>query len=205
LLAATPRGTFSLPVPVAGLGRPVMGDTEPACFLSTPDHPTGNARLELSGVAVSVSLFWGRTMTRQRWLRGTGLLASFLIAAAVGRADEAASVKVLEEAKATILRDDQKPDKPVVGVIMWGAGYNGGLLKELKELKNLQKLRIGGPWITDDGVQDLREIKTLQMLEIRSPKVSDAALKDLQEALPKLKLRRANPGETPFAAFAEKK
>jgi hypothetical protein len=144
-------------------------------------------------------------MLRQRWLVGVGLLAFLFLATSFGRADETASVKVLEKAKATILLDDQKPDKPVVGVIMWGAGYNGELLKELKELKNLQKLRIGGPWITDDGVKDLREIKTLQMLEIRSPKVSDAALKDLQEALPKLKLRRANPGETPFAALEEKK
>jgi hypothetical protein len=135
---------------------------------------------------------------------GAGL-AFLLMAGVLVRADEAESVKVLEKAKATILRDDQNGDKPVVGVIMWGAGYNGALLKELKELKNLQKLRIGGPWITDDGVKELREIKTLQMLEIRSPKVSDAALKDLQTALPKLKLRRASPGETPFAAFADKK
>jgi hypothetical protein len=144
-------------------------------------------------------------MMRRRWLAGTGLLASLLMATAFGRADEAASVKVLEQAKATLLRDDQNPEKRVVGVIMWGPGYDGKLLKELKELKGLQKLRIGGPWITDDGVKELRELKNLQLLEIRSPKVSDAALKDLQAALPKLRLRRAAPGETPFAAFAEKK
>jgi hypothetical protein len=136
---------------------------------------------------------------------GVGFVASVLIVAALGRADEAASVKTLAQAKATIILDDEKTEKPVVGVIMWGSGYNGNLLKELKELKNLQKLRIGGPWITDDGIKELHAIKTLQMLEIRSPKVSDAALKELQSALPKLKLRRASPGETPFAAFAEKK
>jgi hypothetical protein len=144
-------------------------------------------------------------MRQQRWLAGAGLLAVMLMAVTCGRADETASLKVLEQARATILRGDQKPEKPAIGVIMWGPGYNGALLKELKELKNLQKLRIGGPWINDDGVKELREIKTLQMLEIRSPRVSDAALKDLQAALPKLRLRRAAPGETPFAAFAEKK
>jgi hypothetical protein len=141
-------------------------------------------------------------MMRQRWLVGTGLLAFLLNAAAFCRADEAASVKVLEKAKATIIRADEKP---VVGVIMWGREYDGGLLKELKELKHLQKLRIGGPWITDDGVKELREIKNLRLLEIRSPKVSDTALKDLRKALPKLKLRRALPDEVPFAAFAKKK
>jgi hypothetical protein len=151
------------------------------------------------------SFFGDRHVRRQRWLAGTGLLAWLLLATALGRAEEATSVKVLEQARAHIIRDDQNPDKPVVGIIMWGAGYKAELLKELKEIKHLQKLRIGGPWITDDGVKELREIKTLQMLEIRSPHVTDAALKDLQKALPKLKLRRASPGETPFAAFAEKK
>jgi hypothetical protein len=144
-------------------------------------------------------------MLRHRWLVGLVLVAFLLNATTFARADEAASIKTLEEAKATLIRDDQKPDKPVIGVIMWGAGFKHELLKELKEIKNLQKLRIGGPWITDDGVKELKELKNLQLLEIRSPKVSDDALKDLQTTLPKLKFRRAAPGEKPFEAFAEKK
>ncbi len=144
-------------------------------------------------------------MVRLRWLGAAALLAVLLIAAERGRADEAAAIKTLEAAKATLILDDQKPEKPVIGVIMWGPGFNGDLLKELKEIKNLTRLRIGGPWINDDGVKELRELKTLQMLEIRSPNVTDGALKELQEALPKLKFRRASPGETPFKAFEEKK
>jgi hypothetical protein len=101
--------------------------------------------------------------------------------------------------------DDNKSDKLVIGVIMWGPGYKVELLKELKQLPDLQKLRIGGPWITNDGVKELHDLKSLQMLEIRSPNVSGDALKDLQTALPKLKFRRANPGEAPFAALEEKK
>src|SRR4051812_2901043 len=122
-------------------------------------------------------------MTRRRWRVGTGLAAALLLVAALARADEATAIKVLEKAKATLLVDDRKPEKPVVGVVMWGAGYNGGLLKELKELKGLHKLRIGGPWITDEGVKELHALKNLELLEIRSPRVSDAALKDLQAAL----------------------
>ncbi len=98
-----------------------------------------------------------------------------LLAATLGRAGEAESAKVLEKAKATLIRDDEQAGKPVVIVIMWGPGYDGALLKELKEFKHLLALRIGGPWITDEGVKELREIKTLELLEIRSPKVSDAA------------------------------
>src|SRR5262249_771413 len=114
-------------------------------------------------------------------------------------------VKTLEKAGGKIIVDDKQAKKPVVGVILWGPSFKAELLPQLKELKSLEKLRIGGPWITDDGVKELKNVKNLQFLEIRSPKVTDAALKDLGEALPKLKLRRASPGETPFAAFEEKK
>ena len=114
------------------------------------------------------------------------------------RSDEAEAVKTIEKAGGKITLDDKQPEKPAVAVIMWGPGFKVELLKDLKEMKSLQKLRIGGPWITDDGVKDLKELKNLQVLEIRSPKVTDAALKDLQESLPKLKIRRASPREKPF-------
>jgi hypothetical protein len=122
-----------------------------------------------------------------------------LFLASIGRTDEVEAVKTLEKAGGKITVDDKLPEKPVVAVILWGPGFKAELLRELKELKSLQKLRMGGPWISDDGVKELKDLKSLQLLEIRSPKVTDAALKDLQDALPKLKIRRASPGETPFA------
>lgn len=134
---------------------------------------------------------------RRTWAMAIGAALPLLILA-VGRADEAGAVKSLAKAGGEILVDDKQADKPAVGVILWGPGFKVELLKELKELKSLQKLRIGGPWITDAGLKDLKEIKSLQILEVRSPKVTDAALKELQEALPKLKIRRASPGEKPF-------
>ena len=133
---------------------------------------------------------------RQLWITGTAL--ALLMAANLGRADEAAAVKVIAKAGGTIIVDDKQAEKPVVGVIMWGPGFHGGLLKEPKDLKSLHKLRIGGPWITDDGIKELSQLKSLQVLEVRSPKVTDGALKELQEALPNLTFRRAAPGEKPF-------
>ncbi|MFO0967592.1 MAG: hypothetical protein U0793_18690 [Gemmataceae bacterium] len=137
-------------------------------------------------------------MARQRWVAALGVLATLFVLA-VGRADEADAVKTIEKAGGKITVDEKAAKKPAVAVIMWGPGFNVDLLKELKEFKNLEKLRIGGPWITDAGLQNLKEIKTLKVLEIRSPRVTDAALKELGAALPKLKIRRAAPGETPFA------
>ena len=95
--------------------------------------------------------------------------------AADSRADEAASLKTLEDAKATLIRDEQKEGKPVIGVVMWGSGFKVELLKELKEIKGLERLAIGGPWITADGIKELHDVKTLQLLEVRGPNVSDAA------------------------------
>src|SRR5262245_32602606 len=101
-----------------------------------------------------------------------GVLATLALLA-VARADEAEALKTITKAGGKIMVDEKAPEKPAVAVIMWGPGFNVDLLKELKELKSLQKLRIGGPWITDAGLKNLAEIRTLQVLEIRSPKVTD--------------------------------
>jgi hypothetical protein len=122
-----------------------------------------------------------------------------VLTVALSRADEAAAVKAIKKAGGELIVDDKQPGKPVVAAILWGPTFQVEILNEVKELKSLQKLRIGGPWITDAGLKNLKEIKTLQILEVRSPRVSDAGLKELQEALPKLKIRRASRGETPFA------
>src|SRR5262249_11292963 len=138
-------------------------------------------------------------MRRQQAMALAGAILTLLFVVSVSRSDEAEVAKALEKAGGEITRNDKQPEKPVVAVILWGPTFKAEVLKDLKQLRSLQKLRIGGPWITHAGVKELKELKKLQLLEIRSPKVTDAALKDLQAALPKLKIRRAVRGETPFA------
>src|SRR5262245_53539900 len=106
-------------------------------------------------------------MLRQRVKLVAATIVALVVAAAIGRADEAEVVKAIEKAGGQVRVDDKQPEKPVVTVILWGPGFKGEMLKDLKQLKSLQKLRIGGPWITDAGVKDLKELKNLQLLEIR--------------------------------------
>jgi len=64
--------------------------------------------------------------------------------------------------------------------------FNAGL-KELKELKNLRELFLGGT-VTDAGLKELKEVKSLQFLFIGSPQVTAAGVKELKAALPGLKI-----------------
>ena len=134
-------------------------------------------------------------MMQQRWGAAAGAVLALLLLAAVGRADEAAAVKAIQDAGGMVTVDDKRPDRPVVKVVLWGPGFHVEMLKDLKEFKSLQRLRIGGPWITDEGLKPLKELKSLQKLEIRSPHVTDAGLKEVQDALPDCKIRRASPGD----------
>jgi hypothetical protein len=49
----------------------------------------------------------------------------------------------------------------------------------LAELKNLQKLGLGGTKVTDAGLKELVGLKSLQTLDLRFTKVTDAGLKEL--------------------------
>jgi hypothetical protein len=52
-------------------------------------------------------------------------------------------------------------------------------IKELATLKNLTRLRIGGPFMTDAGLKDLAALKNLTALELDVDEVTDATRKNL--------------------------
>jgi hypothetical protein len=119
---------------------------------------------------------------------------------------EEAAVQALEKLGATITRDDTQPGKPVVEVGLTGdqrlkdaavkelhelkalqklnlclMGVTASDLKELRGLKRLQKLNLGANGVTDAGLKELRELKGLQTLILSKTGVTDAGLKDLRE------------------------
>src|SRR5437660_1229639 len=97
-------------------------------------------------------------MVRQRWAVTGEVVLGLLVLAAVGRADEAATVKAIE----------------TLGGKVTDAG-----LKELKGLKNLQLLDIQRTQITDTGLKELKEVKSLR--ELWPAKVTDQTLRTLRE------------------------
>jgi Leucine Rich repeat len=63
-------------------------------------------------------------------------------------------------------------------------------LKELKGLRSLQTLDLGGTKVTDAGLKELKELKSLRELRIDDIKVTDEGVADLRKALPKLAIHR---------------
>src|SRR5262249_42074159 len=101
-------------------------------------------------------------MARQQWAVGAGVLLGLLALAVAGRADEAATLKMIEKLGGSVMRDDKLPGKPVVWVDLRGTKITDAGLKELKELKNLQKVVLFRTAITDTGLKELKELKNLR-------------------------------------------
>ena len=62
-------------------------------------------------------------MMRQKWGAGAWAVLALLILACVGRADEAAAVKTVQDAGGTVTVDEKQADKPVITVVLWGPGF----------------------------------------------------------------------------------
>ncbi|HKB37026.1 MAG TPA: hypothetical protein VKD72_11265, partial [Gemmataceae bacterium] len=134
-------------------------------------------------------------MARQRGTVGAGVLLGLLVLAVAGCSgkpepekneqpgvkDEQSAVKAIEKLGGTVRVDAKRPGKPVVDVDLSGTTVAGAELKELKELKSLQGLRLGDTKVTDAGLKELKELKRLQELDLSITKVTDAGLKELKE------------------------
>ena len=116
-------------------------------------------------------------------------MLGLLVLALTGRADEAAAVKAIKELGGTVERDDKLPGKPVSAVDFLKNTPTDAVLKELKELKSLQKLDLTATKVTDAGLKELKELNSLQWLYLYNTKVTAAGAEKLQKALPKLRIR----------------
>src|SRR5262249_18231402 len=120
-------------------------------------------------------------MVRQRGAVGAGLLLGLLVLAVVGRADEAAAVKMIEKLGGSATVDGERAGGPVKWAWLVAAPVTDRELKELKGLKHLQSLWLGGTEVTNAGLKELKELRTLKTLDLRLTKVTDAGLKELKE------------------------
>ena len=121
-------------------------------------------------------------------LVGAVMLLACLSGAA--RADEASAVKAVEKLGGKVTRDDKLPGKPVIGVNLCSTRVRDADLKELKDLKQLTSLQLGGGRVTDAGLKGLKDLKQLTSLNLGSTKVTDDGVADLQKALPGCKITR---------------
>src|SRR4051812_8305489 len=94
-----------------------------------------------------------------RWCMGT--LATVLLLSSAARADEAEVAKRIEKLGGTVLRDEQQPGNPVVGVDLTGASATDADLKDFNEFKQLTALTLTATKVTDSGLKELKKIKQL--------------------------------------------
>jgi hypothetical protein len=77
------------------------------------------------------------------------------------------------------------------GLDLTQASMTDAGLKELKDLKNLAALDLGGNTrVTDAGLRELKDLKNLTYLNLTGARVTDAGLKELREALPNCMIRK---------------
>jgi hypothetical protein len=108
-------------------------------------------------------------------------LLAVVILSGAARGDEASALKLIEQLKGTVRRDDKQNDKPVVAVRLRLTKVTDDDLKELKAFPQLADLNLSDTKVTDAGLKELKELKQLATLNLSATQITDAGLKDLQD------------------------
>ena len=100
-----------------------------------------------------------------------GPILGLLVVALAGRADEAAAVKAIKAVGGKVKVDDKLPGSPVVEVSLFNTLVTDAVLKDLKELKSLQRLVLSHTTVTDTGLKELNDLKSLKTLHLDNTQV----------------------------------
>lgn len=83
----------------------------------------------------------------------------------------------------TLTRDDELPGKPVTGIYFRGSRpYSSKHLPGLKSLVDLRALLFDDAQISDTGLKDVKNIRSLTFLDLGGTSVTDVGLKEVGEA-----------------------
>jgi hypothetical protein len=93
--------------------------------------------------------------------------------------EEAVELLLRNNAEVRITRDDKRPGKPVVEVVMFGHWVSPARLKLMAALKDLKVLNLSMSSVGDVGVKELAPLKSLHSLNLSYTRVRDAGLKEL--------------------------
>jgi len=110
--------------------------------------------------------------------------------AAPTKPGEASSERARQIAEITavagwVIRDESRPGRPVVTLVLSGDTVTDAFLERLKRVDSLETLILGPSRVTEAGVTHLKGLPHLRELHVRKTPVSDAFLNRLQE-LPQL-------------------
>jgi Leucine-rich repeat (LRR) protein len=112
----------------------------------------------------------------------SGMVAgAVLTSAAPSQADDAEdrAVARVKERGGLVTRDEKRPGKPVVEVILGFSKTSDADLRRLAPLTDLSRLYLHETQVTDTGLKELAPLKNLTTLVLIATPVTDAGLKHL--------------------------
>jgi hypothetical protein len=111
----------------------------------------------------------------------TGVLFLILRGSAKTEIDPAPVLAELQRIRAHIERDQNSPDKPVVGINLMGCEFKGELLKNLAVFPQLHRLNLGGTLTSDVKLEWLEDLTTLRVLNLGRTKVTGGGMQFLKK------------------------
>jgi len=122
--------------------------------------------------------------TRLRVLAMALVLAAWTSAVLLADDKDDNAAQVIEKLGGRLTRNG----KTIIAVYLGGTKVTDADLKALKELKDLQDLRLPGTQITDIGLKELKGLKNLKVLGLVGTQVTAAGVKEIQDALPQCRI-----------------
>jgi HEAT repeat protein/Leucine-rich repeat (LRR) protein len=101
-----------------------------------------------------------------------------------------ATVREIENLGGRITRDEDRPDKPVIGIDLSKARIGDADAATVAKLPALETLDLSETEVTDAGLVHLQGLRQLRELDLRDTKATDTGIKTLQRALPECNIRR---------------
>ncbi len=100
-----------------------------------------------------------------------------------------ATVREIEDLGGKITRDQDRPDKPVIGIDLSKARIGDADAATVAKLPALETLDLSETEVTDAGLAHLQGLSQLRELNLRHTKATDTGIETLQHALPKCNIR----------------
>ncbi len=109
-------------------------------------------------------------------------------------ADEASALRVLKSLGGNAVADRQRPDRPVIKVLLRGPKIKDEAIESVVELKSLESLDLGQTKVTDAGLKTLSTLTSLKQLSLDFCPITDVGVLELVRLtnLESLDLRRTS-------------
>src|SRR5262245_5333412 len=108
----------------------------------------------------------------------TIILSMLLHLLPVARAEDAATLKALQEFNAYIERDRGQAGKPIIAIYVHKTGVDDELATRLKLFPKLERIGLNGTTITDETLKAIKDLKHIHTMNLHGTGVTNAGLRE---------------------------